>query len=252
MPILAFTKEVVDDSKLLPTLTPDILSEFCRIAVENIRRGQIHRKIYAKAAESLKVSADAVIAAIRSLSRILLEACKHELSASDLALSITDLKLSAQQVAKIQEFYSAHVKEIRQSLSALSLQLPHYYDLDWRLDIQLASRCLRAQAKPVFLLQLHTTIPGAGAGADRDATAGAAGATAATGGGARDQKGRDVKADGPSGGADAVVAPAAKENKEVQWLAADYANIKHLCTELEKAIAQAKSSHTRRIMKYVK
>ena len=41
-------------------------------------------------------------------------------------------------------------------MGELSFDVPHYVDLQWRLDVLLASRSLRNQVKPVFLLQLDT------------------------------------------------------------------------------------------------
>jgi hypothetical protein len=37
-----------------------------------------------------------------------------------------------------------------------------------------------------------------------------------------------------------------------QLLQMDHANLKHLCSELEDAIAQLKSGHCRRIQKYIR
>jgi len=35
--------------------------------------------------------------------------------------------------------------------------LPHFVNLDWRLDIQVASRTIRSQVEPVFMLKLNTS-----------------------------------------------------------------------------------------------
>lgn len=36
------------------------------------------------------------------------------------------------------------------------MDLPHYHNLEWRVDVQLASRGLQRQAEPSVLLRLHT------------------------------------------------------------------------------------------------
>lgn len=84
----------------------------------------------------------------------------------------------------------------------LSLRLPHYHNLEWRLDVQLSSRMLRNQVSPVLLLELET----------RDAV--------------------DVS--------------------RKQLLQIDYANLDHLVKEIEHAVKEVNTKHSRRIMRYVK
>jgi len=36
------------------------------------------------------------------------------------------------------------------------MDLPHYHNLEWRFDIQLASRALQRQARPSVVFRLHT------------------------------------------------------------------------------------------------
>lgn len=52
--------------------------------------------------------------------------------------------------------YQDNCKVIRAILSEMSMNLPHYHDLEWRFDMQLASRALQRQAQPSILLRLHT------------------------------------------------------------------------------------------------
>jgi COMM domain containing 2 len=56
--------------------------------------------------------------------------------------------------------YFQHRKEIRVLLEELSFELPHFDDLNWRLDIQVASRALRGQVNPLFIIELQTLEPG--------------------------------------------------------------------------------------------
>lgn len=44
---------------------------------------------------------------------------------------------------------------MRSILSHMVMELPHYQNLEWRLDVQLASRALQRQAEPTALLRLH-------------------------------------------------------------------------------------------------
>ena len=54
------------------------------------------------------------------------------------------------------QVYQENCKEIRSILSVMSMDLPHYHDLEWRFDVQLASRSLSRQAQPNILLRIHT------------------------------------------------------------------------------------------------
>ena len=51
--------------------------------------------------------------------------------------------------------YQENCKEIRSILSSMSMDLPHYHNLEWRFDVQLASRSLQRQTQPVIMLRLH-------------------------------------------------------------------------------------------------
>lgn len=38
----------------------------------------------------------------------------------------------------------------------MSMDISHYHDLEWRLDVQLDSRSLQRQVQPSVILRLHT------------------------------------------------------------------------------------------------
>uniref|UniRef100_A0A8C4PUP5 COMM domain containing 2 n=1 Tax=Equus asinus TaxID=9793 RepID=A0A8C4PUP5_EQUAS len=59
------------------------------------------------------------------------------------------------------QLYLDNRKEIRTILSELAPDLPSYHSLEWRLDVQLASRSLRQQIKPSVTIKLHLNQNGA-------------------------------------------------------------------------------------------
>lgn len=54
------------------------------------------------------------------------------------------------------QLYQDNCKEIREILSSMSMDLPHYHNLEWRFEVQLASRSLQRQTQPKVMLRLHT------------------------------------------------------------------------------------------------
>lgn len=79
-----------------------------------------------------------------------------QVSDLDFLDSILVLGFSEVLNKELLQLYQQHCKEIRAILSEMALDLPHFHDLEWRLDVQLASRSLQRQAQPTVLLCLHT------------------------------------------------------------------------------------------------
>lgn len=52
MVLLQFSEAVLEDMKLLPSLQPQVFSEFVNIALQNILEGSVPKRMYAKAAGS--------------------------------------------------------------------------------------------------------------------------------------------------------------------------------------------------------
>ena len=52
--------------------------------------------------------------------------------------------------------YQENCREIRSVLSHMAMDIPHYHDLEWRLDVQLAGRALQRRTEPQIVLRLHT------------------------------------------------------------------------------------------------
>lgn len=57
---------------------------------------------------------------------------------------------------QLYQLYQENCREIRSILSSMTMDLPHYHNLEWRSEVQLASRSLQRQTQPAILLRLHT------------------------------------------------------------------------------------------------
>ncbi|NXH91450.1 COMD2 protein, partial [Edolisoma coerulescens] len=77
------------------------------------------------------------------------------ISEVDFQDSIHVLGFSDELNKSLLQLYLDNRKEIRSILGELAPRLPSYHSLEWRLDVQLASRSLRQQIKPAVTMKLH-------------------------------------------------------------------------------------------------
>ncbi|NXC22623.1 COMD2 protein, partial [Corythaeola cristata] len=103
----------------------------------------------------LNVGTDTVQQGVEGLMYLLSESSKLMISEVDFQDSIHVLGFSDELNKLLLQLYLDNRKEIRSILSELAPKLPSYHSLEWRLDVQLASRSLRQQIKPAVTLKLH-------------------------------------------------------------------------------------------------
>ncbi|XP_012714080.1 COMM domain-containing protein 2 isoform X2 [Fundulus heteroclitus] len=108
-----------------------VIEEFGRIALEFLRKGA-NPKIYEGAARKLCVPVGMVQHGVEGLMFLMTESSKHML-------------------------YMRHKHQVRSILSQLLCNQPAYHNLEWRLDVQLASRSVRQQIIPMVTIRLLLT-----------------------------------------------------------------------------------------------
>lgn len=140
--------------KFLTGVEVGVVREFCRISIEFIKNG-CNPKVYQSAAQKLEVDAETVQYAVEGLMYLLSETSKLMTNEVDFQDSISILGFSEEIVQVLLAMYLENRLMIRNVLSDMSMDLPHYYDLEWRLDVQVASRSLRHQITPNIVLKLH-------------------------------------------------------------------------------------------------
>lgn len=132
-----------------------VLQEFCKISLEFIKKGA-NIKVYQSAALKLGVSAETVQHGVEGLMYLLTESSKLMISEIDFQDSIMTLGFSEEIRQALLELYLQHRKDVRSILNEMSMDLPHYHNLEWRFDVELASRSLRHQVTPTVTMKLHT------------------------------------------------------------------------------------------------
>ncbi|NXH43118.1 COMD2 protein, partial [Dicaeum eximium] len=104
---------------------------------------------------SLNVGIDIIQHGVEGLVYLLTESSKLMISEVDFQDSINVLGFSDDLNKSLLQLYLDNRKEIRTILGELAPRLPSYHSLEWRLDVQLASRSLRQQIKPAVTVKLH-------------------------------------------------------------------------------------------------
>lgn len=152
--LLDLSEEHKEHLAFLPQVDSGVVAEFGRIAVEFLRRGS-NPKIYEGAARKLNVSSAIIQHVVEGLTYLLTESSKLMISELDFQDSVFVLGFSEELNRLLLQLYLDNRKEIRTILNELAPRLPSYHSLEWRLDVQLASRSLRQQIKPAVTLKLH-------------------------------------------------------------------------------------------------
>ena len=147
-----------DDQKehlgLLNEVDEEIAKEFCRIAVGFIKNG-INPKKYQAAAQKLNLETKLIRHSVEVIMHVLSECSKLEINEIDFHDSLLAAGLSQELNQCLLEFYTESGQEIRNILDKMSLVLPHYDNLEWRFDVQLASRMMAYQTTPQVMLKFH-------------------------------------------------------------------------------------------------
>ncbi|KAM6224723.1 COMM domain-containing protein 2 [Rhynchocyon petersi] len=152
--LLDLSEEHKEHLAFLPGVDSAVVAEFGRIAVEFLRRGA-NPKIYEGAARKLGMSSDSVQHGVEGLTYLLTESSKFMISELDFQDSVFVLGFSEELNRLLLQLYLDNRNEIRTILGELTPRVPSYHNIEWRLDVQLASRSLRKQIKPSVTIKLH-------------------------------------------------------------------------------------------------
>jgi len=152
--LLVLSSDQKEHLSLLSEVDEVISREFCRIAVEFIKSG-INPKKYQVAAQKLNVDIVNLRQCVEAIMHILSECTKLQINEIDFQDSIITLDISDELKGFLLELYMNNRDEIRSTLSDMSLILPHFKNLEWRFDVQLASRMMSYQTTPEILMRWH-------------------------------------------------------------------------------------------------
>ena len=154
--LLILSQEQKNHIQFLTTLELDVVREFARISLDSLLKGAPNPKIFQAAAQKLGVAVDTIKNGINGLKHILAESSRLMIGEIDFQDSVITLGFAEDVIKELLQLYLENRKEIRSILSEMSVEVPHYRNLEWRFDVELASRSLHRQINPVILMKLDT------------------------------------------------------------------------------------------------
>ncbi|XP_059197358.1 COMM domain-containing protein 2 [Centropristis striata] len=162
--LLVLSEDHKEHLAFLPKVDIAVVGEFGRIALEFLKRGT-SPKIYEGAARKLCVPVEMVQHGVEGLMFLMTESSKHMISEVDFLDSVLVLGFGEELNQILLQLYLQHQSQIRSILRQLPSNLPAYHNLEWRLDVQLASRSVRQQVIPSLTMRLLLTS-GCGSSSD--------------------------------------------------------------------------------------
>ncbi|XP_076650570.1 COMM domain-containing protein 2-like isoform X2 [Halictus rubicundus] len=109
--------------------------------------------------KKLEVEVNVIKHSVEGLVNLLLESCRYKLSTEDFRDSVIALGFSEDQEAILSKLYNVKRDEILGVLTSIGFKLPEYHDMEWRFEVQLASRSLLKQVAPLITLDLSIKNP---------------------------------------------------------------------------------------------
>lgn len=156
MVLVSVDEKTRQDLLQLDAQPAGVAQELVRVSVNFLRKGA-NRRVVEKAAVKLRVAPEALESVILACAHFLSECARVDASEREVGDSAAVLQLSKTSQAVLCEYYAAAKPELRALLSAVSLELPRYDGLRWRLDVEVGSRCLRNQVTPFYVLGVATS-----------------------------------------------------------------------------------------------
>ncbi|XP_066589260.1 COMM domain-containing protein 2 isoform X2 [Prorops nasuta] len=130
-----------------------VLQDFCKLALDYLQKGP-NTKLYTAAAQKLQVSPEIVKSSAEGLLNLLFESCKYKLNKKDFQDSVIALGFTEEKELLLSKLYSNKKEDILNLLPHVGFKVLEYYNMEWRFEVQIASRCLLKQTGALITLDL--------------------------------------------------------------------------------------------------
>jgi COMM domain containing 2 len=111
-------------------------------------------------AEQLGADVSVVRAAVESLAQLFVKAARLNLNDQDFQDTLLVLGFPPEVSEELVELFGDSKQELRAFEEGLQVDLPHLKNMEWRLEVQLASRSLTGQLNPVYVTRWDTEVDG--------------------------------------------------------------------------------------------
>lgn len=145
-----------EDVTLLEKLKPDQVTQFSELALTFLQTGA-NKKMYKSAAKHIGASVEEVGRCIMGMSKLFINGMRRRII-SRIAFSGFMEKVGTAEVAiePMAAFYAKNRDAIQRCVGQLSIQLPSFQKLDWRLDVEVSRRMAHNVFQPNFMFKLDT------------------------------------------------------------------------------------------------
>ncbi|KAF4318385.1 hypothetical protein BBO99_00007444 [Phytophthora kernoviae] len=130
----------------------------CKLAVRVFGSEKQSKRRLTRTASSSGWETQQMEQAVLAIAKILMDAAKTELPEQAFRLALKGMEMLEDHVEVLTQLYAAHAEDIRACVTKeTGTSIPHYRNLEWRIDLELGTRFLRNKPKPIVTLRLDTS-----------------------------------------------------------------------------------------------
>mmetsp|Transcript_36121 Transcript_36121/g.52955 ORF Transcript_36121/g.52955 Transcript_36121/m.52955 type:complete len:205 (+) Transcript_36121:119-733(+) len=149
-------EKIVEDVAILEKLETDQVTQFSELALNFLQTGA-NKKMYKSAAKHIGASVEEVGRCIMGISKLLINGIRRKLvSRMSFGAFMDKVGVPETAAAALAAFFVKNREAIFLCVSQLSMQLPRFQNLDWRLDIEVSRRMAHNVFQPNFMFKLDT------------------------------------------------------------------------------------------------
>jgi len=162
--LLSLDETVKEHLTLLNSFDENVVGEFCKIAINFLNKGgKVGEKSLQSAANKLGVEFIQIKNAVEAMSHVLILCASGDLDSADIVDSLLTAGLDQSSAETVEKSFADNRKFLRAAVEEAANEaapvgaIPHYKDLEWRIQVEIGSRALRNQFIPKVLCKLKTT-----------------------------------------------------------------------------------------------
>ncbi|KAJ5075518.1 comm domain containing protein [Anaeramoeba ignava] len=150
------TQQQINELSFLKSIPVEFGKEFVNITMKFIL-GNPKPRVLLKAAEKLQVDIEVIQKCIESITYLYTQSSKTLISKEEFGDFLKVIQIEEELRIYMIDQYEQQNSPIRKFLNKMTFELPYLKTMEWRLDVQLASRKLREQFQPYYIIRITTS-----------------------------------------------------------------------------------------------